>query len=104
MRDYYAEYLIKNSGNMPESKVSKVSEPPFDTFDTNIIQVNQDFLSLETLLEDSGLRDQFDFEVKERIAIMMFDSGMSEAEATYQARKCVEETWLGFFITDLRKD
>jgi hypothetical protein len=104
MKDYYVDFLVKNSGNTPESEVSKVSEPPFDTFDTYTTQTNDSFLSLERFLEDPKLRDQFDFEVEERTAIMMFDSELRETEAKYLARKCVEEIWIGLFITDLWKD
>lgn len=95
MRDYYAEYIRKKSQNISETKVSKVSKgqfedekEAFDTFDTEHTDINQKIFCLESLLSaDEDLREQFEFEVLERIAIMIFDGKIDEKEAIALARK-----------------
>ena len=104
MKDYYADFLIKNSENIPESKVSKVSKGSFegengafDTFDTECSDVYLKIFSLDELLENDELREQFEFEVEERTAIMIFDGEMLESEAATFARANVERIWLSLF-------
>ena len=83
MRDYYAEFLARNS---PEpsagegAKVSEVSVPvphdpfaPFAPTDSHHLDENA---HLKTNIPDD-LRD----EIEERIAIMIFDGGITEREA-----------------------
>lgn len=53
---------------------------------------------LETLLlSRPDLREQFEFEVEERIAIMIFDGGLSESEAVTLARATTFQIWLNLF-------
>src|SRR5687767_1018467 len=98
MKDYYTDFIKKNSGNIPESKVSKVSEPSFDTFDTEYTYVNPEKFSLDELLKDEEMREQFEFEIEERTAILIFEEGISETQAPILARQSVEETWLALFV------
>jgi hypothetical protein len=49
------------------------------------------------LLSDQELREQFDFEVEERTAILIFDANTLEGEAAELARSFTFQTWLGLF-------
>jgi hypothetical protein len=54
--------------------------------------------NLETLLStDAEMKEQFEFEVSERIAIMQFDGELSEDEACKLARKTTFQMWLSLF-------
>ncbi len=54
---------------------------------------------LDSLLSsDSDLREQFEFEIEERTAIMIFDGGLSETEAVKLARENVTEIWFDLFV------
>lgn len=53
---------------------------------------------LETLLSTNAeMKEQFEFEVSERIAIMMFDGKSIGIEVVKLARKVVFQTWLSLF-------
>lgn len=107
MRDYYAEYVGEKNGNTSGSRVSKVSKGDeegksnaFDTFDTEQSDVNQKKFSLEELLENSEMREQFEFEIEERTAVLVYESGMPETEAIVAARENVKQVWFGLFKED----
>lgn len=104
MRDYYAEYIGRKSENISETKVSKVSKgktekekEAFDTFDTEHTDINQKNVCLDDLLKNDEMKAQFEFEVKERTAIMIFDGGLSEIEASKLSRENVTQTWFNLF-------
>jgi hypothetical protein len=71
----------------------------------NFIASNKDRIILELrtrkleslLSSDPDLREQFEFEVSERIAIMIFDGGLSESEAVKQAKESTFQIWLNLF-------
>jgi hypothetical protein len=105
MKDYYADFLTKNFQNTSESEVSKVSKVvekdekgAFDTFDTTSTNKIQKNILLAELFKNTELKKQFEFEVKERTAIMLADGVLSECEAFALARRDVEETWFGLFF------
>lgn len=53
---------------------------------------------LETLFETNAeMKEQFEFEVSERIAIMQYDGKLSEDEAQKLARKSTFQVWLSLF-------
>ncbi|HRH40362.1 MAG TPA: hypothetical protein PKY82_01870 [Pyrinomonadaceae bacterium] len=105
MKDYYAEFIEKKSVNITETKVSKVSKghfeskkETFDTFDTERSRINQKKSFLESLLlSNSILCEQFNFEVEERTAIMIFDDGLPESEAINLAHQTTFQVWLELF-------
>lgn len=53
---------------------------------------------LESLFSaNPDLREQFEFEVNERAAIMIFDGGLPEAEAISLSREDVSKIWFSLF-------
>ena len=100
MRDYYAEYIGKKSENMTETELTKLTKAennPFVSFVSEQTDVNLKKFCLDDLLKNVEMKEQFEFEIEERTAIMIFDGGMSEAEAIKLARENVKQTWLAHF-------
>ena len=56
-------------------------------------KIKLDFLLSET----DALREQFEFEVEERTAIMIFDGEVEETKANSLALETTIETWLSLF-------
>ena len=102
MRDYYSEYLGKKLQDTPVKEVSKVSKGcsshgniPFDTFDTSFPYGIPEIFGSQFSSLDADSRQQLLFEIEERIAIMMFDGGLSETDANAAAVADVLRGWFG---------
>jgi hypothetical protein len=97
MRDYYAEYLEKNPEDKRESELTKLTKAqnnPFVSFVSDQIGINQKVNSLDELLEDPEMRDQFEFEIEERTAILIYENELPEDEAKKSAQTIVEQVWM----------
>ncbi len=105
MKDYYAEYLNKKNRNVLETLVPKVSkgviQPLKEAFDTkHPDEYSKKFL--ENLFANSpDLRDQFEFEIQERIAFMTIDGGLPETEAEKAATETTTDIWLKIFTESI---
>ena len=81
MLDYYQAFLEKYSGNTLDHEPTKPTEEPFARF---VGSVSNEFAK-KTTGERFGILQELDEDQRvifeERIAIMMFDGGLSEEEA-----------------------
>ena len=84
MRDYYTAYVASRVGKTQEhldSEGAKGAEGPFEPFAPSVdYECAENFsldLAASVLNEDGPGTDTFE----ERVAIMMYDGGLSEAEA-----------------------
>ena len=81
MRDYYKEFNSTNWENVPNSEPTKPTKGSFVGFVGSVSDGFSENSGSDCIVFTQDFPSSFDEIREERIAIMMFDGGLSEADA-----------------------